>query len=456
MFIKWKVVSLALPVVLLAACKDEPTAPLQRTQALAAARSHDPTADSAPFAAGFTHFVFHDASRVNRPIAVAVWYPVERTSVNASTPGAQYPLDIFAGALPTATSADYEDFGIGRAYEEPAAAPGRHPLVVFSMGGGMTYDEYAFLGPGLAGHGIVVAVLAHWGDGYSGSPGEPLFAWEEMVYHRPRDMSRALDVLLERNGAPGDLLAGTIDPQRVYASGHSIGGYAAMALAAGDDLACDVVDPAIAVPYTCAPTPPDPRFGSIIPLDGSNLMLKFSELARVHVPAMGIAADSNRTAIAMSIPGRQHVAFQGHPNYRVDVHNPVADPMAYHVAFSSTCASLGVYQKYPEMLPLWGDYQWWLDWWCPADALPAQEMYRIMIKYYVGFISGTQPILTPGYALTSEPGVAFFVTEPSNPKPTGGEDPAYRYFVGQPGAATAQAAKDPPHQAPVSLRQHRH
>lgn len=456
MFVQWKIVALAIPVVLLAACQDKPTAPLERTQALAAARSHDPSGDSGPFAAGFTHFAFHDASRADRPIAVALWYPVDRAGLDASATGALYPLDIFTGTLPTATSADFEDFGLGRAYQEPPAAPGRHPLVIFSVGAGDTYDQYVYLGVGLASHGIVVAMLTHWGDGFSGSPGEPYLAWEEMAYNRPRDMSRALDVLLARNSAPGDPLNGTIDPQRVFASGHSIGGYASMALAGGDDLVCDIVDPATAVPYTCAPTLPDPRFVSIVTLDGSNVMLKFRELARVHVPAMGIGADSNRTSVALSIPPRQHAAFQGHPNYRVDVHNPVADPIAYHMAFSSVCASFGVYQRYPEMAPLWAPgFQFWLDWWCPADALPVQEMYRIVTKYVVAFVLTSQPPLTPGYAITSEPGVAFFVTEPGNPKPTGPDDPTYRYFIGQPGAATAQAAENPPHTLPGHLRHDR-
>ncbi len=36
MLVKWKIVALALPALVLAACKDEPTAALQHTRALAA------------------------------------------------------------------------------------------------------------------------------------------------------------------------------------------------------------------------------------------------------------------------------------------------------------------------------------------------------------------------------------------------------------------------------------
>lgn len=443
MRITWKAIAFAMPAVFLAACKDQPSAPLQQTHAIAADRSHDPNGGTGPFGVGFTHYVFRDASRANRPIAIAVWYPVDRASIDASASPAQYPLDIYTGTLPTATSADYEAYGLGRAYQEPPASRGRYPLVIFSAGAGDTYEQYAYVGLGLASHGIVVGILTHWGDGYSGSPGEPYDAWEEMAYNRPRDMSRALDALLARNSAPHDLLHGTIDPQRVVASGHSIGGYAAMVLAGGDDLVCDIVDPATAVPGTCVASLPDPRFGAIITLDGANAMLKFHELARVHVAAMGIGADSLRTSVALSIPPRQHAAFVGHPNYRVDVHNPVADAFAYHMAFSNVCASLGVYQRYPEMAQLWAPgFQFWLDSWCPVGALPAQEMYRIVTKYMVSFLNRDQPVLTPGYALT-HPDVDFFVTEPRWESPS-----MYSYFIAQPGKhrsghLIATAYKDP-------------
>jgi len=46
-------------------------------------------------------------------------------------------------------------------------------------------------------------------------------------------MTFLLDQLLERNGTPGDFLAGAIDARRVGMSGHSFGGFTTLALAAG-------------------------------------------------------------------------------------------------------------------------------------------------------------------------------------------------------------------------------
>jgi hypothetical protein len=46
-------------------------------------------------------------------------------------------------------------------------------------------------------------------------------------------------MLLERNETSGDLIYQLIDPEKLAASGWSLGGYAAMSLVAGDDLVCD-------------------------------------------------------------------------------------------------------------------------------------------------------------------------------------------------------------------------
>jgi hypothetical protein len=122
-----------------------------------------------------------------------------------------------------------------------------------------------------------------------------------------------------------------MNPAKVVASGWSIGGCTAMVLVAGDDEVCDLADlfPDWPVPpETCVPTFPDPRISRITPLDGSNLLLRFQEMARVDVPVLGIGEEWNAVG---DWQARQHAAFTGHPAYRVDVFNTV------HPSFSNTC-----------------------------------------------------------------------------------------------------------------------
>jgi predicted dienelactone hydrolase len=212
-----------------------------------------------------------------------------------------------------------------------------------------------------------------------------------------------------------------MDPTTVVASGHSLGGYAAMVLAGGDDEVCDLADDPFdpwgrpTPPETCVPTLPDPRIKSIIPLDGSNQALWFYELARIDVPvlAMGQEWSALEAQGFADWQARQHAAFSGHPSYRVDVNN------ANHISFTAACTLFG----FP----------------CAWDS----ETHRLVNKYMVAFLTKQQSILTPGHAINSEPDIEFFVTEKRNPHAIDDDYPGhFVYFMHQSGKATAKAEKD--------------
>jgi hypothetical protein len=66
---------------------------------------------------------------------------------------------------------------------------------------------------------------------------------------------------------------------------------------------------------------------------------------------------------------------------------------------------------------------------------------------------GYQRVLTPGYALTSEPAVEFFVTEKRSAQSIDADWPdAFVYFAHQPGNAKAKAQKNPT--SPPSVPHH--
>lgn len=409
-----------------------------------------------PFEVGFTTFTALDPSRATaafpqgRPIPVYVWYPVDPTAINAQTSRALYPLDPYFGGLPVINSLEFEAHGLDKAYQAPSPSVSKpFPLIVFSPGWGTGAYDHVFLGTRLASHGFVVAALFHYGSGIV--PGEPFehIAWA--LFHRPRDVSSAIDRVLARNSAPSDPLFGLVQPEKIVASGWSLGGYAALTLAGGDDSAGDVCADFRGwptPPETLVPSLPDGRVKAIVTLDGSNQCLKFTELARIHMPALGLGEEW--TKLATGMPGmetwqaRQHAAMSGHPSYRIDVTG------AEHQSFSNTCASNAIWAAHG--LDPWATEarSYALAATCDARVIQPSEAFRLVTKYMIAFLTktvigspGYQPILTPGYAITSEPLIEFFETEKRSPNAINEDWPDYfTYFLHQPGTADARGPKD--------------
>lgn len=392
-------------------------------------------ASGGPYQVGFTTFMIYDETRGDRPIPVYVWYPADPTGIDESSPEAQYPLDPFQAGAPHAPSSAFEAHGLERAYHEPQPAQGPFPLVMHAPGwGGTAYTDGIFVGTGLAKHGFVVVATTHWGDQSTLNFDEPYDHLALAIFNRPRDVSFALDAILERNVARDDPFFGSIDPGMIVASGWSIGGYTAMVLAGGDDEVCDLADlwPGWPLPQeTCAPSYPDPRISMIIPLDGSNQLLHFQEMARVNVPALGMGEE---WAMAGDWQARQHAAFTGHPSYRVDIFN------TDHFSFSSFCIGIEVMEEYALLPPGGIDF---LRSFCAPGFLDGAEARRLIVKYMLAFLTHDRSILTPGHAITSEPNVEFFVTEKRSPTSIDEEWPSwFTYHIHQPGKAHAKAFKD--------------
>ncbi len=418
---------------------------------------HDP-GQIGPYAVGFTSFVLIDTTRNTdtggRPVAVYLWYPVDAADITASTPEAVYPLDPVSGIFPPIMSSDWEAHGFDPAYQEPpVSTQGPFPLVVFSPGWGAAAWSEIFIGTRLASHGMVVAVAYHWGDGF--------WAWEPLDHlavaalNRPQDISFMLTALLDMNGTDGNLIHGAINPDQVAAAGFSLGGYAALVLAAGDDSVCDKI---IELGYpdtpseTCVPSPPDSRIKAIISLDGSVQGLYFYELARITVPTLGIGEEWSTLEMLYgpeyaSQQARLHAASQGHPSYRVDLAE------ADHMAFINMCQAGDVLYDCGLIDDATRDF--FHDYFCSAP-IPPEVAQQLITTYMIAFLKanlahvpGYQHILTPGYAL-KEPYIEFFVTEKRNPQSIDEDWPdTFIYFMHQPGSEQAQAAKDPDCQLPI-------
>ena len=431
-------------------------------QGAASAGSVPNPAQKGPYAIGHVSFVLSDQSRSGapdfqyRPIPVSVWYPVDPATIQPSTAEASYLWDPVynSSQLPwsASVSSDWEPYGIDRAYQEPTPAIGPFPLVAFSPGWGAPIWAHISMATRLASHGFVVAVMYHYGDQWWWwePPYDPLAV---AAYNRPLDVSFVLSSLLAKNETAGDLLYQLIQPQQVAASGWSLGGGAAMTLAAGDDRVCDTFIPwedymKETPMWTCVASFPDPRIKAILPLDGSNQILHFYELARVKVPAIGVGEEWNAV---LDWQARQHAAFESHPAYRVDVFNTI------HQSFGDFCEAAHVMID----TNMGGDFlstgQWMLDTFCTPDIIPSNIAHQLAYKYMIAFlktnlvgVSGYQSMLTPGWALTHEQYVEFFVTEKRNPHSIDEDWPdLFIYFPHQPGSEQAKAEKDPKTLRPI-------
>jgi hypothetical protein len=276
-------------------------------------------------------------------------------------------------------------------------------------------------------------------------------------------MSFVLDGLLQRNTSTG-LLNGALRPAQVAAGGWSFGGYAALTLAGGDDDIC--LSPSGAFhepgqPCTLAAgttSSPDPRFKALLLLSAASPHLWFAELARVTVPSLGLGEEWSYLAANPMDPftgstwhARTHAALNGHPNYRVDVAG------TNHMAFGDLCDDLGMFRDLTVFTT--EEFEMFSSWFCtPAATTPKTEVRRLISKYAVAFLktqlageAGYQDVLTPGHALTREPGIEFFVTEKRNPNAIDDEPLEFVYFPHQSGSEQARALKDPSG-APAFLR----
>ncbi len=451
--------------------------------------------DSGPYAIGHTSFAVVDTNvdpsrpqvRGVRPIGVNVWYPVDASDVIGKTPDGSYPYDpIYPLRQPTPTlpnwiaiSSDWEfpcdnlpappvgmpdprPLGESKATRFPptyegvipsARAP--FPILLFSPGWNGATVVSSFLAERIASHGFVVAVVAHYRDGYV--PWDTTDPFYRAMFNRPRDVSFMLDALLQRNDDTGNLLHNTMRPDLVAAGGHSIGGYATLVLAGGDDAICEEETNGIVRPETCTPiadgihtpvpTEPDPRIKAIVTLDAGNPRLYFSELARITVPSLTIGESVEASGWTAYFPARQHAAMSGDPKYRVDVVGAV------HNSFGISCNGGAVRYRHAwsynasQLNSLWTNETNFPH--C-TTAMPQADVAQLAAQYTIAFLktyllgeSGYQRILTPGWALTNETAVRLFVTEPTSDDPE-----TFLYFPFQRGGGLWEDFKEPPFNGP--------
>ena len=148
-----------------------------------------------------------------------------RRLADGPLPFARLPLDLTDRSRPTEANGDFPG-APARRLEGHLWYPtegGPYPLLIYSHGFTSNHRNGAYLAEHLASHGFVVAAvnhpLTHWG-----APGGPRVA---DVVNQPGDVSFLIDRLVARSDDAGDVLAATIDGERIGALGVSLGGLTA-------------------------------------------------------------------------------------------------------------------------------------------------------------------------------------------------------------------------------------
>ncbi len=193
-----------LLITLVVSCLLLAAPPLSRAQ-----RPDAPTyGRRGPFAVGMRDLTI---SGEGRPLVVTIWYPALKPENSPSSMTYQWGLFSAQG------------YAIRDAVPDGSGGP--YPLILFSHGlGGMRYQSI-FLTEHLASYGFVVMAADHPGSTLFGTPSDGIVTNYAL---RPFDMLRQI-AYADTLTAPGGLLARMIDTQRVAVTGHSFGGYTALA-----------------------------------------------------------------------------------------------------------------------------------------------------------------------------------------------------------------------------------
>ena len=148
----------------------------------------------------------------------------DQIQVHDEAKGLSFPvLALYPTDVPSAPTA-FGPYTFDVSSEAPVAE-GRFPLVVVSHGNGGSHLVYRTIVTHLAKNGYVVAMLEHPGNSRNDNSLEGTY---ENLVRRPRHVRFTIDAV-----SLDTKLGAHVQPDNVAVMGHSMGGYAALAVAGG-------------------------------------------------------------------------------------------------------------------------------------------------------------------------------------------------------------------------------
>jgi predicted dienelactone hydrolase len=142
-------------------------------------------------------------------------------------------------------------FSAGNAAPDAMPAPGPlRPLILLSHGNGGRADQLAWLGAALGAHGFIAVAVNHPGNN---ALEEYTVEGTSLWWLRAVDLSAVIDAMLTDK-----IFGSLIDPARVGAAGHSLGGYSVLTAAGSisDPSRLDAFCGSPAADASCKPPPP--------------------------------------------------------------------------------------------------------------------------------------------------------------------------------------------------------
>lgn len=253
-------------------------------------------------AVGHASTLLVDPARADRLLGVECWYPARRAGDDAAV------YEVLPGVGFTAGAS-----------EGPPAAPGPHPLVVFSHGRSGARTSYVLLCEGLAARGFVVVAPDH--------PGDTLVDWmlgtqvddATNETQRVEDLGFVLDALLADHSVLPPLAH--VDDERVAVVGHSYGAFTALAYAGAESR--------------------DVRVRAVAGLQSFTRSLSRKVIARIAVPALLVAGSQDETCPPEVDTDRAWGVLADRDARRVDV----------EAAGHQACSDVGLYVELEPQVP---------------------------------------------------------------------------------------------------------
>ncbi|MHB1138127.1 MAG: alpha/beta hydrolase family protein [Microthrixaceae bacterium] len=315
--------------------------------------------EQGPYAVGRTVLELSDADR-SRDLVADVWYPASADAAGAPSiyqflPGIEFASDLALADVAVSTD-------------------GPFPLVVYSHGSGGLRYVASFFTELLASHGFVVASVDHVGNTAVESITGTQPPRDQIAIDRVNDVEFLIDQMLDDSAASGGQFSGSIDPERIGVTGHSFGGFTALAAVGGytnslGSVAADERIDAVAV---------------MAPATGLNAP---SELEAVDVPTLLLSGTQDTTVPIDPDTVTAWELIPGRPLWRIDLDG------AGHQSFTDVCdyqALLPTLGNVPQ--PLIDAVDEYAAEGCVPELMPIDQAHtlsnRALVSFLLAYVAG--------------------------------------------------------------------
>lgn len=314
-----------------------------------------------PFTVGRTVLELTDGDR-DRQLVADVWYPAAADAVGEPSIYQFLPGIEFASELALANVAISTD--------------GPFPLVVYSHGSGGLRYVASYFTELLASHGFVVAAVDHVGNTAVESIGGTQPPREQIAFDRVGDVEFLIDRMLDDSAAIDGPFSGTIDPERIGVTGHSFGGFTALAAAGGYQNSLGTI-------------PPDDRIDAVAAIAPATQLNSDEELEAVDVPTLLLSGTEDTTVPIDPDTLRAWDLVSGRPLWRIDLEG------AGHQSFTDVCdyqELLPTLQNVPQ--PLIDAVDEYALEGCADELMPIEQAHelsnRALVSFLLTYVAGEQ------------------------------------------------------------------